>query len=196
VHDLGAARAARAARPTAEGRRRTALAPWLAAAAALLLAVGAGTRWQAERTARGDAERLLAERTATLGARERRAGRARLAARRAARPRRADGAAHRHRRRARRCACTGSGRAAWWCSRRRRSPRCAPGRTYQLWGIPTGGPPQGLGTFAPAANGEARVVLRVPPGAAMDVAAITEEPDGGSPAPTTTPIVLGQFRGD
>ena len=67
------------------------------------------------------------------------------------------------------------------------------GRTYQLWGIPTGGKPQSLGVFDADSSGHARAVLRVPPGAAMDVAAITVEPAGGSPGPTTTPVLAGQI---
>jgi anti-sigma-K factor RskA len=178
-----------------EVRRRASVAPWLAAAAALLLAAGLGTRWRAERTARGEAERLLADRTAALGARTAALAErdSLLAALLAPDVQTA------------RLTATGAApevRVHWQRSRgvvvltAQALPVPRPGRTYQLWGIPTGGAPQGLGTFQPAANGEARVVLRVPPGAAMDVAAITDEPSGGSPAPTTTPIVLGTFRSE
>jgi anti-sigma-K factor RskA len=66
------------------------------------------------------------------------------------------------------------------------------GRTYQLWGIPAGGAPQSLGTFAADAAGSAGAVLRAPAGAAFGAIAVSVEPAGGSPAPTTTPILVGQ----
>jgi hypothetical protein len=34
-------------------------------------------------------------------------------------------------------------------------------------------------------------VLRVPPGAAMDVVAVTDEPAGGSARATTAPLMVG-----
>lgn len=72
-------------------------------------------------------------------------------------------------------------------------PSAPAGRTYQLWGIAAGGTPVSLGTFDTAAGGDARVVLPVPPGLELAVSAITEEPAGGSPQPTTTPFLAGEW---
>jgi anti-sigma-K factor RskA len=70
----------------------------------------------------------------------------------------------------------------------------APGRTYQLWGIRSGQPPVGLGTFNTAEDGTALVALS--PGVAPDfeVSALTDEPAGGSPQPTTQPFLVGPWR--
>lgn len=74
-------------------------------------------------------------------------------------------------------------------------PPAAPGRTYQLWGIASGKgqAPVSLGTFNTAANGEARLSVTVPAGFQIAVGAVTNEPAGGSPQPTTTPFLVGQF---
>lgn len=67
----------------------------------------------------------------------------------------------------------------------------APGRTYQLWGIHAGGPPQSLGTFVPDSSGAVRAVLRVPVEAAMETVAVTEEAAPGSAKPTSAPFLAG-----
>lgn len=72
-----------------------------------------------------------------------------------------------------------------------RLPPAGPGRSYQLWGIEGDRPPVSLGTFATDAEGRASVVLPVPEGVSFDVSAVTEEPAGGSPQPTTTPFLVG-----
>jgi anti-sigma-K factor RskA len=175
------------ARPqTARGAR--AWPGWLAAAAALLLAAGLGAQLRDERAARASVEGTLAQERATRAERE-----ALLASVLAPEVRTA------------RLTATGQGpevRVIW--NRREGvvivtaqalSPAPA-GRTYQLWGIPTGGQPQSLGLFDADSTGHARAVLRVPPDAAMDVAAITVEPAGGSPGPTTTPVLAGQIGAD
>jgi len=76
-------------------------------------------------------------------------------------------------------------------------PPAAPGRTYQLWGIAPGKgqAPVSLGTFNTAANGEARMTVTVPAGLQISVGAVTDEPAGGSPQPTTTPFLVGQLAG-
>ena len=175
------------ARPrTARGAR--AWPGWLAAAAALLVAAGLGTQLRDERAARASVEGALAQERATRAERE-----ALLASVLAPEVRTA------------RLTATGQGpevRVIW--NRREgvvivTAQALAPapdGRTYQLWGIPTGGQPQSLGLFDPDSAGNARVVLRVPPNAAMDVAAITVEPTGGSPGPTTTPVLAGPIRAE
>lgn len=53
------------------------------------------------------------------------------------------------------------------------------GRTYELWFIDAGGP-RSAGTFAPH-DGAVRHVVDIGP---ADTLGVTEEPDGGSPAPT------------
>jgi anti-sigma-K factor RskA len=65
------------------------------------------------------------------------------------------------------------------------------GRAYQLWGIPSAGPPVSLGTFNTLATGEARFATRAPAGLTISVGAITEEPAGGSPQPTGSPLLSG-----
>ncbi|MGH7470711.1 MAG: anti-sigma factor [Longimicrobiales bacterium] len=66
------------------------------------------------------------------------------------------------------------------------------GRTYQLWGI-ADGQAVSLGTFNTGSNGSAVVTLVVPAGARFQVSAITDEPAGGSPQPTTTPFLVGNW---
>ncbi len=73
-----------------------------------------------------------------------------------------------------------------------RLPPAASGRTYQLWGIPSGGAPVSLGTFNTDASGAARVSFALPAGVTIAVGAVTDEPAGGSPQPTTTPFLVGQ----
>lgn len=76
-------------------------------------------------------------------------------------------------------------------------PPAGAGRTYQLWGIPEGQPPVSLGTFNTDASGQTTVVLEVPAEvdvADSDVSAVTDEPAGGSPQPTTTPFLVGSWE--
>jgi anti-sigma-K factor RskA len=72
-------------------------------------------------------------------------------------------------------------------------PPAPAGRTYQLWGIETGAAPVSLGTFTTGADGRTVVTLDVPTDQAFDVSAVTEEPAGGSPQPTTTPFLVGSW---
>jgi anti-sigma-K factor RskA len=73
-------------------------------------------------------------------------------------------------------------------------PPAQAGRTYQLWGIREGDQPVSLGTFDTAADGTAVVALAAPAGAAFEISALTDEPAGGSPLPTTTPFLAGPWR--
>ena len=69
------------------------------------------------------------------------------------------------------------------------------GRTYQMWLIPKGGAPQPAGLFLALSDGTA---LHTRPGVvAPDTAviAISVEPESGSPAPTTTPILIAPVAG-
>jgi anti-sigma-K factor RskA len=65
------------------------------------------------------------------------------------------------------------------------------GRTYQLWGIATGQTPVSLGTFNTSADGHGLVALTLPAGTQYNIAAVTEEPAGGSPQPTMQPFLVG-----
>lgn len=69
------------------------------------------------------------------------------------------------------------------------------GRTYQLWGIETGKKPVSLGVFNTSTDQGARVSFRAPEGVKIAVGAVTEEPSGGSTQPTTTPFLVGEFKG-
>lgn len=72
-------------------------------------------------------------------------------------------------------------------------PPAPTGRTYQLWGIREGEDPVSLGVFESGANNAALQALELLSDAEFDVAAVTEEPDGGSPLPTTTPFLVGPW---
>ena len=66
------------------------------------------------------------------------------------------------------------------------------GRVYQLWFIPKNGKPIPSVTFNSEDSGHAMVQeIPVPAGLGLGAAAITDEPEGGSPQPTTTPILVG-----
>jgi anti-sigma-K factor RskA len=65
-------------------------------------------------------------------------------------------------------------------------------RAYELWLIPTAGAPIPAGIFKPDARGNATVINPpLPVGAEVKVFAITVEPEQGSQAPTTQPIMVG-----
>jgi len=67
-------------------------------------------------------------------------------------------------------------------------------RVYQLWFLPKKGAPIPSVTFTTEAGGHALVQqVVVPAGVDLAAAAITDEPIGGSAAPTTTPILVGTF---
>ena len=68
------------------------------------------------------------------------------------------------------------------------------GRVYQLWFIPKGGAPIPSVTFTPESSGHALVQnIEVPAGLDLAAAAITNEPEGGSPQPTTPVLMVGSF---
>lgn len=75
-------------------------------------------------------------------------------------------------------------------------PPAGPGRTYQLWGINTGSDPVSLGTFSTLADGTALSLISVQQGATFEVSAVTDEPAGGSPQPTTQPFLVGTWSAD
>jgi anti-sigma-K factor RskA len=77
-------------------------------------------------------------------------------------------------------------------------PAPRPGRTYQLWAIAQGTVPMSMGTFNTDASGAATVVLPVSAEILaldfIELCALTEEPAGGSPGPTETPRLTGVWR--
>ena len=77
-------------------------------------------------------------------------------------------------------------------------PQANSGRTYQLWAISKGKAPMSMGLFNTDASGRAALVLPVDQQIAalgfIDNCGLTEEPAGGSPQPTETPRLLGAWR--
>jgi len=73
-------------------------------------------------------------------------------------------------------------------------PPLPEGRTFQLWGIRGDDAPVSLGTFETGPQGDALVTLSADLADDYDVSAITEEPAGGSPQPTTTPFLVGAWN--
>ena len=70
-------------------------------------------------------------------------------------------------------------------------PVPGPRRTYQVWAL-AGQGPSGIGTFDVNAFGSATVTRLLPAGTgAFTSLAVTDEPMGGSPGPTTTPVLAG-----
>jgi anti-sigma-K factor RskA len=74
-------------------------------------------------------------------------------------------------------------------------PPAHAGRTYQLWAIKKGQAPVSLGTFNTPPSGRAVVTLHMPAGFKPDLSAVTEEPAGGSPQPTQQPFLVGPWQG-
>jgi len=70
-------------------------------------------------------------------------------------------------------------------------PPAPAGRIYQLWGIAQGSNPVSLGTFDSDLTGRAVALFSLPPGVRFQTGAVTEEPAGGSPQPTTDPFLIG-----
>jgi len=71
-------------------------------------------------------------------------------------------------------------------------PELPPQKIYELWLIPTSGAPIPAGLFRPDSKGSAAVVRPpLPPGVEAKTFAITVEPEQGSSAPTTQPIMVG-----
>jgi anti-sigma-K factor RskA len=65
-------------------------------------------------------------------------------------------------------------------------------KAYELWLIPASGAPIPAGVFKPDANGSATVINPPLPGnVEAKTFAVTVEPEGGSSAPTSQPIMVG-----
>ncbi|HYH78878.1 MAG TPA: anti-sigma factor [Longimicrobium sp.] len=72
-------------------------------------------------------------------------------------------------------------------------PALRPGRDYQMWLITADGPIS-AGTFKPHADGSAEMQATYAlPRDQLRAVAVTEEPEGGLPRPSTTPIILGTY---
>ncbi len=70
-------------------------------------------------------------------------------------------------------------------------PELASDRTFQLWLIPAKGAPESAGLFRPNAAGDVVSVRPQPVDTArIHAVAVSIEPSGGSPAPTTKPILI------
>jgi anti-sigma-K factor RskA len=74
-------------------------------------------------------------------------------------------------------------------------PALPAGRIYEMWLIPKGGAPKPAGLFQPDRQGNAIHVVPGPVDASTGAVAITVEPEAGSAAPTTTPIVVAPVAG-
>lgn len=75
-------------------------------------------------------------------------------------------------------------------------PALQPGRLFEMWVIPKGGAPRPAGMFQPSANGMGFNLLAGPLDlASVGTIAVTVEPEAGSPAPTTTPILAVPVAG-
>jgi anti-sigma-K factor RskA len=91
-----------------------------------------------------------------------------------------------------------SGRADWSRSRglavsTDNLPGVMPGRTYQVW-LLTKGAPVSAGLLRPDASGRSAMVYTDLPGDVQPTGvAVSEEPEGGMPAPTGQIYLVGQF---
>jgi anti-sigma-K factor RskA len=185
----------RAVESRASGASARTILPWLAAAAAIVFAVVLGQRYRGERDARVAAEQALASARRTMDSTSATlAGRDSLIATLVASDVQAVNVSG-----------TGPSPSARYFLDRRGGriiiaasslPPAARGRTYQLWGIETGRPPVGLGTFNTDADGRALASLALPPGLRIAVTAVTEEPTGGSPQPTTAPFLAATWKSE
>jgi anti-sigma-K factor RskA len=185
-------REAAGVRPTgsAATRRRAAFVPWLAAAAALLLAAVAGNAWREERGARERTLGELAEVRQDLALRD-----STIAAFLGPEVHVVS------------LSPTGEKptmRVFWNHTRNIfivtafNLPPAPAGKTYQLWAIRKDKPPLSMGTFDTDANGRATAILTVASdinaGGFIDLCGLTIEPAGGSSAPTEQPRLLGEWR--
>ena len=76
-------------------------------------------------------------------------------------------------------------------------PALPPGRTYQLWVLTAQTPPISIGWLVrPDASGRAAAIFETPADLPTPTAmALTIEPDGGVPAPTGAMYLVGRFAG-
>ena len=75
-----------------------------------------------------------------------------------------------------------------------RLPAAPAGRIYEMWILPKSGPPAPAGLFNSDARGEASHVWAVPVDLTAAAAiAVTQEPETGASAPTSTPIIVAKL---
>jgi anti-sigma-K factor RskA len=75
-------------------------------------------------------------------------------------------------------------------------PVLGPGRIFEMWIIPKGGTPRPAGLFQGNAVGSAFHILNGPVDLpALGAVAVTEEPEAGSNAPTSQPIIVAPVAG-
>ena len=89
-----------------------------------------------------------------------------------------------------------AGRAFWSPSRglvftATNLPPVGPGRQYQLWVIPPGGAPISAGLLDLQSGGVATALVDPQTAASVHTVAVTEEPAGGVPQPTSPPVLAG-----
>lgn len=181
----------------ASGRREG----WLALAAGILLAtsIGLGTLWSRERAARGRETTRLAEQVQSLE------GRAEVAEREADELHEVVDALSGPQVSIVTMTAAGArdpkARMFWdrasntWTMLAQDLAAPGRGRTYQLWLVTTDGQRINAGTFDPDASGRAvvRATYELEP-TRLAAVAVTDEPEGGSPQPTTEPFLVGTGR--
>jgi len=69
-------------------------------------------------------------------------------------------------------------------------PPAPAGKTYEMWLIPQGGAPIPAGLFQSDSQGDALHILNGAVSENTNTVAVTVEPEAGSQAPTTTPIIV------
>jgi hypothetical protein len=75
-------------------------------------------------------------------------------------------------------------------------PPAPAGKTYEMWVVPKGGAPRPAGLFQSDPQGNAIHLLAGPVDTAHTAAiAVSVEPDSGSSAPSTTPIIVAGLSG-
>lgn len=75
-------------------------------------------------------------------------------------------------------------------------PPAQAGETYEMWVIPKGGAPHPAGLFQSNGSGTAMHILSGPVDlATLGAVAVTLEPEAGSAAPTSTPIIVAPVAG-
>ena len=75
-------------------------------------------------------------------------------------------------------------------------PPAQSGKTYEMWVIPKGGAPRAAGLFQSDAAGNALYILPGPIDAStLGAIAVTLEPQAGSSAPTTQPVIVAPVAG-
>jgi anti-sigma-K factor RskA len=192
-------------RVTREPRRSRALAPWLLAAASLVLAAGLAAYSVSQRGRIGALEQSVRDASARADVAERQAADARTAMRQALADDRsvvvvlAASDLLRVELQGQPVAPQAAARAFWSRSQglvfsATNLPPLPPGRTYQLW-IVTADMPIGAGLMKPRPDGAVPLVHGTPPNVGRPVAfAVTIEPEGGVPAPTGDKYLVGVVR--